>query len=256
MTAGFSLVGRRALVTGGTRGIGLAIAQGFIAAGADVWIHGRDPEDVAIANRIGAQFLHADLSDPAAISRLGQQMATMGERLDILVNNAGVETPMAMTDLSLNVLDETWAVNARAPVLVIQAMLPLLQASGNASVINITSIHADIPYAGNIAYCMAKAAQEMSTRVAAIELAPYGVRVNSLAPGAIETDINRSVLDEIGRDKFAEWIPSGRVGTVAEVVGPAIFLASEAASYVTGASVCADGAYSRNLVRYRADSVD
>jgi NAD(P)-dependent dehydrogenase (short-subunit alcohol dehydrogenase family) len=88
-----------------------------------------------------------------------------------------------------------------------------------------------------------------------VELGPEGIRVNSLAPGAIETDINRELLDRIGRDDFREWIPLGRVGGEGEMVGPAVFLASSAASYVTGSTLVADGAYSHNLVRYEIGSV-
>jgi glucose 1-dehydrogenase len=249
------LVGRRALVTGGTRGIGLAIARGFVAAGADVWINGRQAEGEGVAASFGARFLRADLNSQQGVADLAARLTEASDRLDILVNNAGIETPMGLEVLDLELMNEIWAVNARAPVQLIRDLLPLLKASGTASVINVTSIHSHIPYAGNIAYCMAKAAQDMATKVAAIELAKYGIRVNSFAPGAIETEINRDVLDEIGRDKFADWIPAGRVGTVDEMIGPAIFLASEAASYVTGSTLTADGAYGINLVRYRADTI-
>lgn len=250
-----SLVGRRALVTGATQGIGLAIARGFAKAGADVWVSGRDSLGLALQPEFGDRFVQADLNDPDGATSLAQAIVSRCDRLDILVNNAGVEKPMSVERLSLDALDETWRVNARAPVQLVSALLPMLKASGRASVINITSIHSTTPYAGNLAYCMSKAALEMATKVAAIELAPFGIRVNNLSPGAIETDINRDVLDRIGRQKFAEWIPSGRVGIVEEVVGPAIFLASDAASYVTGTTLCADGAYNLNLLRYRADEL-
>ena len=111
-----------------------------------------------------------------------------------------------------------------------------------------------MPYPHNAAYSMTKAELAMFTKTAAVELAPDGIRVNNLAPGAVETDINREVLDEIGREKFAEWIPAGRVGQTREMVGPALFLASPASSYVTGATLYADGGYLQNLVRYRPDA--
>lgn len=249
------LAGRSALVTGGTRGIGLAIAQGLAAAGATVWINGRDPDGDAIAARFGAQFIRADLANSKGVAALAKRVGQVTASLDILVNNAGIELPMALEALDLDAFDKTFAVNARAPVQLMRDLLPLLKAAGRASVINLTSIHAATPYAGNISYCMAKAAQDMASKVAAIELAPFGIRVNNFAPGAIETEINREVLDHIGRDKFAEWIPAGRVGTTKEMIGPAIFLASDASSYVTGATLTADGAYSLNLVRYRADTI-
>ena len=91
----------------------------------------------------------------------------------------------------------------------------------------------------------------MFTRTIAIELGPEGIRVNNLAPGAVETDINRVVLDQIGRQQFQEWIPLGRVAQTSEMVGPALFLASDASRYVTGATLYADGGYMQHLVRYR-----
>jgi len=108
-----------------------------------------------------------------------------------------------------------------------------------------------MPYPHNLDYNMSKAALNMFSRSLALELGPKGIRVNNLAPGAVETDINKNVIDQIGRDKFGEWIPLGRVSTVQEMVGPAIFLASEASSYVNGATLYADGGYMLNLVRYR-----
>jgi NAD(P)-dependent dehydrogenase (short-subunit alcohol dehydrogenase family) len=98
---------------------------------------------------------------------------------------------------------------------------------------------------------MSKAALNMFSRSLALELGPKGIRVNNLSPGAVETDINKDVIDQIGRDKFGEWIPLGRVSTVQEMIGPAIFLASDASSYVNGATLYADGGYMLNLVRYR-----
>jgi NAD(P)-dependent dehydrogenase (short-subunit alcohol dehydrogenase family) len=98
---------------------------------------------------------------------------------------------------------------------------------------------------------MSKAALAMFSKTVALEVAPSGIRVNSLAPGAVETELNRDVLDRIGRDKFADWIPLGRVARTEEMVGPALFLASQASSYMTGATLFVDGGYMQNLVRYR-----
>ena len=172
-------------------------------------------------------------------------------RLDILVNNAAVEVilPFERTDLAK--ADEIWRLNVRAAEELTLLLLPLLKKSGRASVINITSIHDTMPYPHNLDYNMSKAALNMLTRTLALELGPKGIRVNNLAPGPVETDLNREVIDSIGRDKFGEWVPLGRVATVDEMVGPAIFLASEASSYVNGATLYADGGYMLNLVRYR-----
>ncbi len=131
---------------------------------------------------------------------------------------------------------------------------PPLKRSPAGSIINITSIHQTVPYPNNAAYSMSKAALAMFTKVAALELAPRHIRVNNFAPGAVETDINRDVLDAIGRDKFQEWIPLGRVAITREMIGPALFLASNASSYVTGTTLYADGGYRQNLVRYRPEA--
>jgi gluconate 5-dehydrogenase len=102
-------------------------------------------------------------------------------------------------------------------------------------------------------YNASKAALTMLTRTVALELAPYGIRANNLAPGAVYTDLNREVIEKIGVENFRQWIPAGRVAEAAEMVGPAIFLASEASSYVNGTTLYADGGYMYNLVRHRPE---
>jgi NAD(P)-dependent dehydrogenase (short-subunit alcohol dehydrogenase family) len=245
------LTDKIALVTGSSRGIGLAIAQAFEKSGARVWYHGPTP---AVACPSRQFYVQADFTRAADVARLADTIAAKEDRLDILVNNAGIEPVMPLDSLDLEKYDACFDVNVRAPVQLTTMLLPLLKRSGRASVIQITSIHDSVPYPHNAAYSMSKAALAMFTSAASVELAPFGIRVNNLAPGAIETDLNRPVIDRVGRDKFAEWIPAGRVGTVDEVVGPALFLASDAASYVTGATLHADGAYRHHLVRYRPES--
>lgn len=250
----FSLEGKVALITGGARGIGKALAEGFTAAGAKVYIADRLKEQgEATAQLIGAQFIEADLAKPEAVAALVTQLNYTERHLDTLVNNAGVEIIAPLEALDLSILQKTLDVNLTAAILLTQGCLPLLKSAHTASIINVTSIHDTVPYRHNAAYNLSKAALAMFTKTMAIELAVHGIRVNNLAPGAVETDINRHVLDEIGRDKFAEWIPLGRVASVSEVVGPAIFLASEAASYITGATLYTDGGYMQNTVRYQPE---
>jgi gluconate 5-dehydrogenase len=251
--------GKVAVVTGSSRGIGRAIAEAFSAAGARVWFHGSDDEGRKIAEAVKQPFVRADFTSPDEVAAMARTIAAAEKRLDILVNNAGMEPVMPLEAIDFSMYDACFNVNVRAAVQLTTALLPLLKAAGadrGASVINITSIHDSVPYPHNAVYSMTKAALNMFTKVAAIEFAPHGIRVNSLAPGAIETDMNRGVIDKMGRDKFAEWIPAGRVGTVQEVVGPAMFLASDAASYVTGETLYADGAYRHHLVRYRPTAHD
>jgi NAD(P)-dependent dehydrogenase (short-subunit alcohol dehydrogenase family) len=241
-----------AVVTGSSRGIGRAIGEAFVRAGARVWFHGPGDDVKSVAAALGQPSVCADFTRAGDVDAMARTIAAAESRLDILVNNAGIEPIMPLVEMNMSRFDACFAVNVRAPMQLTTALLPLLRASGSGSIINITSIHESVPYPHNSAYSMSKAALAMFTKTASIELAPLGIRVNNLAPGAIETDINRDVIERIGRDKFAQWIPAGRVGTTDEVVGPALFLASDAASYVSGATLYADGAYRHHLVRYRA----
>jgi glucose 1-dehydrogenase len=246
----FDLTGRRALVTGGTRGIGAAIALAFQNRGATVAIHGRgDPEAEAFA------YLTADLSDLNQVDTLADSVIDRLGGLDILVNNAGMEVSATVENLDPRAVSQQLIVNLEAPIRLTHRLVPALQSSPHGVVINVTSIHSTVPSYGNSVYCATKAGLEMFTRTLAIELGPSGVRVNALAPGAIETDINRSILDEIGRSNFAEWIPLGHVGQTQDVADPAVFLASDASRYVSGATLVVDGAYSHHVVRYRMQGV-
>jgi NAD(P)-dependent dehydrogenase (short-subunit alcohol dehydrogenase family) len=248
----FSLEGKTALITGGNRGIGKAIAQGFAAAGAKVWIAARNSEmGKAAADEIGATYVQVDLASSRDIQALAARMSAGLDKLDILVNNAAQEVIVPFVNTDLSVSDQIWRVNVRAAEELTHSLLPLLKAAPAAAIINVTSIHDVMPYPHNLDYNMSKAALNMFTKTLALELGPLGIRVNNLAPGPVETDINREVIDEIGRDNFAEWVPVGRVAQVNEMIGPALFLASEASSFVNGSTLYADGGYMLNLVRYR-----
>ncbi len=248
----FDLSGKIALVTGSTKGIGKRIAQGLAEAGATVYVHGRDAaEGEEVAAGLGGTFLKADLSREGDVKDLAERLLGSASRLDVLVNNAGMEIIMPFEKFDLSTYDRIFQVNVRAVMQLTHLLLPLLKKSCRASVINVTSIHETVPYPHNGVYCMTKSALAMATKVLSLELAPSKIRVNNFAPGAVETDMNRDVIEEIGRDKFAEWIPLGRVAHVDEMIGPALFLASDASSYVTGTTVFADGGYAQNLVRYR-----
>ena len=248
----FRLDGKVALVTGAGRGIGLALAEGFAAAGARVWVNARDEARAQkIAAAIGGRAVRADLSSSPDIQDLVRRITGEEQKLDILVNNAAVEVIMPFEKTDLKKSDEIWRLNVRGAEELTLSLLPLLMRSSRASIINVTSIHDAMPYPHNLEYNMSKAALNMLTRTLAVELGPKGIRVNNLAPGPVETDLNREVIDSIGRHKFGEWVPLGRVADVKEMVGPAIFLASDASSYVNGATLYADGGYMLNLVRYR-----
>ncbi len=244
----FDLSGKIALVTGGTRGIGLAIAQGFKEAGARVWIHGLERETTErIAAQNGFEALYGDLREENAAETISAAFLSREKRLDILVNNAGFERYFPIENACEQEMKDMFSVNLRSPYFLLNRLLPALKNAPAASVINITSIHETVPVRTNGTYCMTKAALAMLTKVAALELAKYHIRVNNLAPGAILTDMNRAMVEKMD---FSEWIPLGRVGDITELAGPAIFLASDAASYVTGTTLFVDGGYHENLLRY------
>lgn len=241
----FDLSGKIVFITGGTRGIGLAIAQGMKKAGVKVWIHGRNKESTEkVAREQGFEYLYGDLENTEMLDDMIKPLLEAEEKLDVLVNNAGYETHSPVEFADTNQMDLIYNVNAKSPFLLLQKFIPLLRKANGASVINVTSIHEKVPVRENSYYCMAKASLAMSTKIAALELAKDHIRVNNLAPGAILTDMNRELVERMDFDK---WIPMERVE---ELAGPAIFLASEASSYVTGTTLFVDGGYTENLLRY------
>ena len=248
MTNLFDLSGKTVLVTGGTRGIGYAIAKGMQEAGAKVWIHGSRKEATQkIAEENGFCYLYGDLQEVDGLDEMLKPLLEAEEKLDVLVNNAGFERHSECEFGEQETMDAIYNVNTKSPYFIVQKLLPMMNKAGAASIINVTSIHQKVPVRTNGYYCMAKASFGMFTKVAALELAKYNIRVNNLAPGAILTDMNREMVEAMD---FNQWIPMERVGRAEELAGPAIFLASDASSYVTAATLYVDGGYSENLLRY------
>ncbi|MGN1141803.1 MAG: SDR family NAD(P)-dependent oxidoreductase [Oliverpabstia sp.] len=244
----FDLTGKVVFVTGGTRGIGLAIALGMKEAGARVWIHGSKEESTAkVAKEHGFSYVFGNLKETEKLDEMLVPLLEKEEKLDVLVNNAGFETHCEMKDVGEAEMDAIYNVNTKSPVFIIQKVLPMIRKAGGGSIINVTSIHQKVPVRTNGSYCMSKASLSMYTKVAALELAKENIRVNNLAPGAILTDMNREIVEAMD---FDQWIPMERVGRSEELAGPAVFLASDASSYITGATLYVDGGYSENLLRY------
>ena len=242
------LKGRRILITGANRGIGKALVEASVAAGATVYAHARNPATLQpLIDELGVTPVIAELSDPEAAPRIAEQVGDAP--LDVLVNNAAYETYVQLAEAEMELVEDILRVNLVLPVMLAKALIPNLQKGEDPSVINVTSIHDSVAVANNGPYAMAKAGLLMYTRNAAIEFAKLGIRVNALAPGAIETDMNRETINKLGREKFNAWIPAGRVGTCDELVAPFIFLAGRGAGYTTGARLCVDGAYEHHTLR-------
>ena len=251
------LTGRTALVTGAARGIGLAIAEELAAEGADVALHVRTatPEAALRAAQIAALhdvrvvLVPGDLAEPTQHEAIFAAFDRRFDRLDILVNNAGYETPAALERIALGDWSGVLDVNLTAPFRLSQLAQPRMGANGGGVIVNISSIHDEVPRKGFTHYSVAKAGLRMLTRNCALEWAEYGIRAVTVSPGAIETDINREVIEAIGRDVFDDWIPLG-IGTPTDVAKLVAFICSDDARYMTGTEIYLDGGYMRNLVRY------
>jgi len=232
------LMGRRALVTGASRGIGAAIAIALAEKGADVVISYERSTDLAqkVANVIEGKgrkafAVQADNADPDAVKRLVAEVVEKLGGIDILVNNAGIARGGALPDMSLEDIDALLAVNVRAVLLASQAVIPHLQEGGR--IITIGSCLAErVPYGGLTAYSMTKSAILAFTKGLARDLGPKGITVNAVQRGPIDTDQNpaRGAQADVNRSLTA----LGRYGTAAEVAAAVAFLASPAASFVTG----------------------
>lgn len=242
------LAGRTALVTGSTKGIGLAIARAFAREGARVVVNARGSADcAAVAREIGGVAVPADLSRPDEVRRLAREaVAALGGTVDILVNNAGQPRVAPAVELAEADYRTTLELNLNAAFLLSQEIGRGMLARRRGAIINISSINGTVPFPQRLAYCVSKAGLNMLTRVMAIEWAAAGVRVNAIAPGYVETEIvkglsARGILD---RSTLARRTPMGRLGEPEEIAAVAVFLASDEASYITGEIVTADGGWS------------
>ena len=247
------LSGKVAIVTGASSGIGYAIAQLFGRNGAAVTVNylAHDDEAKQLVAEIEAMggravALKGDVSDAQDVEALVATTVKTFGRLDILVNNAGIEQHTPLLEIGEEDWDRTIAVDLKGPFLCVQAAARRMQEEGG-SIVNISSIHEDFPFPGSTPYVAAKGGLRMVMRNAALELAPYRIRVNNVAPGAIATPINAATLDDPAKVKELQRIvPLERMGEPSEVAEVVMFLASDRASYVTGSTYYVDGGYVRH----------
>ena len=241
---------KSAIVTGGNSGIGMAIVLALAEAGARVAIDYVSNPDATVALEkqvaaLGDQAIgvEADVSKVDELQRLVDQTVAAFGRLDIMVNNAGVETRTSILDTTEQQYEFVLDVNLKSAFFGTQlAARQMIAQGGGGRIINVTSVHEDWPMPGNTAYCLSKGGMRMLTRTAGVELAPHGITVTGVGPGAVDTPINASTLSDPEKLKrLDDAIPLGRMASPSEIGSVVAFLASDAASYLTATTVFADG---------------
>jgi NAD(P)-dependent dehydrogenase (short-subunit alcohol dehydrogenase family) len=246
----WSLEGRTALVTGASRGIGAASARALDRAGARVALVARDADALeasAVSMAHEPLIVPADLRDAAAPAEIARQVLRAFGSVDILVNNAAAAARLATVDTSATLIDELLAVNVRAPLLLVGALVPSMAARGG-SIVNISSVSGLVGTPNRAAYAASKGALDAATRSLAIELGPSGIRVNSVAPGVVDTALwakNKAIPGVV--ETIEAQTPLRRWATPEDVSDVVVFLASDAARFVTGETISADGGMARTL---------
>lgn len=244
------LLGKIAAITGGDQGIGRAIAERFAAEGADVAICYRKNE--AAANEVEAAIsqkgrravaLQIDVGKAADGQRFIEQVVHKLGSVDILVNNAGLEIRKDFWDVTEEEYDNVLNVNLKGLFFITQAFVRQgMDSKKGGKIINISSVHEELPFPHFSTYCASKGGVKMLTRDLGIELAPFGITINSVAPGAIATPINKDLLNNPAKlNVLLQQIPLRRLGTPEDVAAVASFLASDESSYITGTTVFTDG---------------
>jgi NAD(P)-dependent dehydrogenase (short-subunit alcohol dehydrogenase family) len=248
MTNLFDLSGRTALVTGGSKGLGKCMARAFAEAGAGVFICSRSEDELkAAAAEIGegltarVEYMTADLSDPAQAQKLGEEALARLGRVDVLVNNAGSNIPQAIEEITDDAWDRIIELNLSSAMRLTRMLVPQMKSRQWGRIIHISSVLGLGGMAGRSVYCSTKSALLGLARASAIDLGPFGITVNCIAPGPFLTDLPGRLLTEEQKRRFAERTALGRWGRPEEIVGAALLLASEAGSYITGSTLLVDG---------------
>jgi 3alpha(or 20beta)-hydroxysteroid dehydrogenase len=239
------LTGKRALITGAAGGQGAASASRFAASGAQVVVADvRDDAGAALVKSLGAaaSYVHLDVSRPEHWAEAVDHATSAMAGIDVLVNNAGIIRTGALLDMPLSDFTDVVAVNQVGCFLGMQAVAPVMRAAGGGSIVNISSVAGLKGVAGAIGYSASKWAIRGLTKTAALELGPYGIRVNSVHPGTIDTDmVNGPEFAAIDRSAYFAGLPVPRIGKPEEVSELVAFLESDASAYITGAEFVIDG---------------
>ena len=244
----FNLSGRTSLVTGGSKGLGKAIARALAEAGSDVFICSRNEQELrdaaaSIGEGLGVRvdWTLADLSNAAEAEALARTAAAKFGRIDILVNNAGSNIPELVESIS----DDAWArileLNLSSAMRLTRAFAGSMKARGWGRIIHISSVMGLASKEGRSAYSATKSALMGLARAGALELGPYGITVNCIAPGPFQTELPGKLLSDEEKAVFSERAALKRWGRVEEMAGPALLLASDAGSYITGTTLVVDG---------------
>ncbi|RNE67309.1 SDR family oxidoreductase [Cryobacterium tepidiphilum] len=253
MTSPFDLTGRIALVTGSSRGIGRSIADGLADAGATIVLNGVDAGRLEsactdLAEKHGADRVHArafDITDGESVDQAIQWIESHVGPIDILFNNAGVQHRQPLVDVSLDDWRRVIDIDVTGAFLVGRTVARGMIDRGAGKIVNICSVQSDLARPTIGPYTAAKGALRNLTRAMTAEWARHGLQVNGIAPGYIHTEMTQNLVDD---EEFNAWIlgrtPAGRWGSVADIVGPAVWLASQASNYVNGQVIFVDGGMS------------
>ena len=247
----FKLDGRVAIVTGGSKGLGKSMAHGLAAAGADILLCSRNPAEAEaaaaeIAGTTGRTVagVPCDVTDEAQVQTLIEVAVERFGKADILVNNAGINIRGPIEELSLEDFLRVQDINCTGVWLCCRAVVPVMKAAGYGRIINLSSTLGVVGVAGRTPYASSKGAVLQMTRTLALELADTGITVNAICPGPFLTPMNEPIADKPETKKFILGaVPMNRWGRMEEIQGAAVFLASEASSYVTGSPLFVDGGW-------------
>lgn len=247
----FRMNDRVVVITGGSKGLGKSMAEAFASAGADLVLTSRNQGQVElaaeeIAEKFGrkAMGIKADVTSPGQVERTVSTAVDEFGKIDVLVNNAGINTRAPIEELKVEQFEEVMAINVKGPWMMCRAIAPHMKKAKYGRVINISSTLGAVGLPGRSPYASSKGAVTMMTRVLALEWAEFGITVNAINPGPFLTEMNLAIADHPDTKKMIIGsVPLGRWGRIEEIQGAALFLASDASSYVTGAGLFVDGGW-------------